>query len=321
MISTRLYRDGKLAESDFDSALVSDHLQESGTHVWLDLAAPQASDLGLLAEEFGLHDLAIEDATKPHQRPKIEHYDNHTFLVLYALKLDGAAVVQSEVDVFFGDRYIITVRKEPVLPMGPVLAKWDSMTNLGNGGVGPLLHGLLDVIVDDYFVVVDGLSDQIEEFEDAVLRSDQAESVQEDLLDLRKVLVEVRRLVVPLTHVMTILSRREPAVFGDAMVPYFQDVFDHTLRVADSIEVMRELLASVLDVHLSMTANNLNTIMKKITGWAAVLGLATTIAGIYGMNFTLVPKDQTLFGFWFALGLMFVSCSLLYLYFKKKKWF
>ena len=321
MISTRLYRDGKLVESDFDPALVSDHLEVSDTHVWLDLEAPQASDLGLLAEEFGLHDLAIEDATKPHQRPKIERYDNHTFLVLYALKLDGAAVVQSEVDVFFGDRYIITVRKEPVLPMGPVLAKWDSMASLDHGGVGVLLHGLLDVVVDDYLVVVDGLSDQIEEFEDAVLRSDQAGAVQEELLDLRKVLVEVRRRVVPLRDVMTTLSRREPAVFGDAMVPYFQDVFDHTLRVVDSIEVMRELLANVLDMHLSMTANSLNTIMKKITGWAAVLGLATTIAGIYGMNFTLVPRDQTIFGFWFALGLMFVSCSLLYLYFKKKKWF
>lgn len=310
-----------MAESDFDPALVSDHLEEPGTHVWLDLAAPQASDLGLLAEEFGLHDLAIEDATKPHQRPKIERYDNHTFLVLYGLKLDGAEVVQSEVDVFFGDRYIITVRKEPVLPLGPVLAKWDSMSNLGQGGIGRLLYGLLDTIVDDYFVVVDGLADQIEKFEDAVVQSEQPKSVQEDLLALRKVLVEIRRRVVPLRDVMITLSRRDQAMFGDVMVPYFQDVYDHTVRVADSIEVMRELLDSVLDVHLSMTANNLNTIMKKITGWGAVLGLATTIAGIYGMNFVLVPKDQTLFGFWFAVGLMVASCSLLYLYFKKKKWF
>lgn len=310
-----------MAESDFDPALVSDHLEEPGTHVWLDLAAPQASDLGLLAEEFGLHDLAIEDATKPHQRPKIERYDNHTFLVLYGLKLDGAEVVQSEVDVFFGDRYIITVRKEPVLPLGPVLAKWDSMSNLGQGGIGRLLYGLLDTIVDDYFVVVDGLADQIEKFEDAVVQSEQPKSVQEDLPALRKVLVEIRRRVVPLRDVMITLSRRDQAMFGDVMVPYFQDVYDHTVRVADSIEVMRELLASVLDVHLSMTANNLNTIMKKITGWGAVLGLATTIAGIYGMNFVLVPKDQTLFGFWFAVGLIVGSCSLLYLYFKKKKWF
>jgi len=321
MISTRLYRDGQLAERDFDPALVSDHLEQPGTHVWLDLAAPQASDLGLLAEEFGLHDLAIEDATKPHQRPKIERYDNHTFLVVYALKLDGDKVIESEVDVFFGDRYIITVRKEPVLPLDRVLEKWDTMHNLGEGGVGRLLYGLLDVIVDDYFVVIDGLADQVEEFEDAVLQSDAPKSVQEDLLALRKVLAHVRRRVVPFRDVMTSLSRRDQGPFGEAMVPYFQDIYDHTLRVADSIEVMRELLGSVLDVHLSMMGNNLNTIMKKITGWGAVLGLATTIAGIYGMNFVLVPKDQTLFGFWFAVGLMVASCSALYLYFKFKKWF
>lgn len=263
----------------------------------------------------------MEDATKPHQRPKLERYDNHTFLVLYALKLEGNVVVQSEVDVFFTDRYIVTVRKEPVLPLRAVLAKWDSISNLGKAGVGRLLYGLLDVIVDDYFVVADGLADQIEEFEDAVLQTEHPKSVQEDLLALRKVLVEVRRRVVPLRDVMITLSRRDPAMFGDLMVPYFQDLYDHIVRVADSVEVMRELLASVLDVHLSMTANTLNAIMKKITGWGAVLGLATTIAGVYGMNFALVPKDQTLFGFWFAVGLIAVSCSLLYLYFKKKRWF
>lgn len=327
MVQTRAWRNGVLEAEGFDPALISDHLEEPGTIVWLDLVDPDEDDLKLLAEEFGLHPLTIEDATRPHQRPAVRRYAHHLFLVSYGLRLrpeedeeDGGAVVLSEVDAFAGERFLITVRKSPLWPIDELLARWDSREEIARHGVGYLLYELLDAVVDGYFDVVDGLADRIESLEEAIFdRSGNAE-VHEALFSVRKELVRFRKVVYPLREVMNNLLRRDILPFDDEMIPYFQDVYDHVLRVTESADAMRDLLTSALEANLSMVSNRLNEIMKRITSWGAIAAAGTMIAGIYGMNFRLLPREGTLTGFWFAIALIVVSSAGLYAYFRRKGW-
>lgn len=320
MVRTRLYRSGSLEASDFDPSLVSDYLEEPDTFVWLDLERPAPEDMAMLGEEFRLHPLAIEDATKPHQRPKVERYEHHLFVVVYAVWVEGDGVAAAEVDAFIGDRFVITVRKDPGWRIDPVLERWDAAQDMVKHGVGYLLYALLDTVVDGYFLVVDALEDRVDDLEDRVFDVRAGRGVQEELLGLRRQLVGLRRVVLPVREVMNTLLRRDLPPLGDEIVPYFQDIYDHIIRVSESVEAMRELLASALEVHLSFISNQLNAIMKKVTSWAAILAVGTLIAGVYGMNFRLVPADQTLTGFWAALGMMGASSLALYVYFRRKDW-
>ncbi len=317
---TRVYRNGNLEEADFDPSRVSDYLEDPGTIVWLDLVRPGAEDLALLAEEFGLHPLALEDAAGRHQRPKVERYEHHLFIVTYALLSEGDHIQAAEVDAFVDDRFLITVRKDPRFSIEPVLKRWDTGGGCGKLGVGYLLHGLLDALVDDYFLAIEDLNDRIDALEERVFDPEQGALVQRELFELRKEILHLRKVVLPLREVLDTLLRRDLLAFPDEIVPYFQDVYDHVLRVSEAIDSMRELLGIVLELRLSLASNRLNEIMKRVTSWAAIIGVATMLAGIYGMNFRLVPGDGTIFGFWFALALMAVSSISLYLYFRRRDW-
>lgn len=320
MIRTRLYRDGNLEASDFDPALVSDYLEELGTVVWMDLTAPSAGDLDMLAEEFRLHPLALEDALHPHQRPKVERYEHHVFLVVYSARLEGAGLAISEVDAFVGDRFLITVRKDPAWPIEPLLERWDQAGWLTEQGVGYLLYGLLDTVVDDYFPVSEAFGDRVEKIEDDVLGLEERSKVQQELVDLRRDLVGFRRIVLPMQEVLNALSRRDLTLFSDEIAPYFRDVGDHLMRVGDAVGAMEDVLSGAFSLHLSAASNRLNDIMRRVTGWAAIIGVATTIAGIYGMNFRLFPRGESSYGFWIANGLILVSATALYVYFRRREW-
>lgn len=310
-----------LEASDFPAAEVSDHLDEPETFVWLDLEKPQLEDFELLIEEFQLHPLAVEDATKPHQRPKLELYPHHMFLVFYALEMIDGRIESYEVNVFVGERFLITVRKDDRWPIDPITVRWDEANDLlKKEGVGFFLYEALDLVVDGYMSITGELEERIEDLEEGLFRPDARSQLQEEIFDARKQLISFRRAVVPLIDVMGSLTHQEKIFFSENMRPYFQDVHDHVIRVRESVDTMRDTLSSALEVHLSYSSHHLNDIMRKVTSWAAILGAATTIAGIYGMNFRLVPRDQTIFGFWFALGLIFASCLGLYVYFKARDW-
>lgn len=321
MIRTRVYRRSVLDASDFPAAQVSDYLDEPETFVWLDLEEPKVEDFTLLIEEFQLHPLAVEDATKPHQRPKLELYPHHMFLVFYASELAEGRLESSEVNVFIGERFLITVRKDKGWPIEPITIRWDQASDLlQKEGAGFFLYEAMDLVVDGYMSITDSLEERIENLEEELFRSDGRSQLQEEIFDARKQLISFRRAIVPLVDVMSALTHKENLFFSENMRPYFQDVQDHVIRVREAVDTMRDTLSSALEVHLSYSSHRLNDIMRKVTSWAAILGAATTIAGIYGMNFRLVPTDQTLFGFWFALGLIFASCLGLYLYFKARDW-
>jgi magnesium transporter len=287
MRNTRLYRDGVLEAKDFPAAQISDYLEEPGTVVWLDLCEPDQDDLQVISEEFGLHPLAIEDATQPHERPKLDRYQDHYFLTAYAVGLDAATgmLSTSELAAFVTPRALITVRKDARLDIDGVVARWDGSADLAGHGVGFLLWGLLDFVVDGHFTTVQHLDEAIEGLEDLLFdeRPKSAE-VQRRSFELRKSLVVLRRLVLPMREVVNSLLRRDLGLVDQAMAPYFQDVYDHVLRATEWTESLRDLVSTILETNITIQGNRLNATTKKVTGWAAIIAVPTAVTGYYGMN-------------------------------------
>ncbi|MGN6472900.1 MAG: magnesium transporter CorA family protein [Mycobacteriales bacterium] len=323
MIRTRLYKDGKVVKENFDPAEISDHLEaKDACVVWLDLDAPRQEDLELIAEEFGLNPLAVEDARNERQRPKLDHYDDHVFISLYdvALAKDGTLVAH-ELAVFAAHNYLITVRKTPGYSMDPVVARWDDNEQLAKYGVGYLLWGLLDVVVDGHFDTVQQLDDRIDGLEDLLFEpADTGTAVQRESYDLRKSLVRIRRVVLPTREVLNSLMRRENNLVDDALMPYYQDVYDHVLRAADWTDSLRDLVSTILETHLTIQGNRMNEIMKKVTSWAAIAAVPAVVTGYYGMNVLTYPHSQTNAGGYAAIGLMAGLVALLYVVFKRIDW-
>ena len=334
MIRTRVYRKGELFNENGDPALISDYLELDDHCVWLDLVHPTGDELGLFQEEFGLHPLAIEDAVHSHQRPKVDRYREHLFAAVYAAWLDETEerhapgteghrhveLVTTEVDVFVGCRYLITVRKDPRWDIEPVLRRWDKGENLLEQGVSFLLHGLLDQIVDEYGLVTESLEDRLDDVEEQLLADQSDGDLQGDLLELRRAAVGLRKVVLPLREGFTTLMDNQILDISDEMKPYFGDVKDHVLRVGGDLETIQELLLNAIQLNMSIASNRLNVIMKQLTSWAAIIGSNTVVAGIYGMNYRLWPHNDNELGFWVAIGVMLAASVVLYLYFRRKDW-
>jgi magnesium transporter len=316
VIRTRLYRDGKCVDEDFDPGRISDHLAEKGNVVWLDLEQPTEADFALVAEEFELNPLAVEDALGERQRPKLDHYDDHLFITLYDSVLDSGSgqLTTRELSLFVGPAYLITVHKDAGYEMDDVVQRWNDNTHLCQHGVGFLLWGVLDVVVDGYFDSVQGLEDLLFE------TGKRSTEVQRRTYELRKSLVGIRRFVLPTREILNTLMRREDNVVDNALMPYYQDVYDHVLRAADSIDSLRDLVSTILETHLTIQGNQMNQVMKQVTSWAAIAAVPTIITGYYGMNVRLFPAANTLSGGVAALVLMVGLVALLYSTFRRRDW-
>jgi magnesium transporter len=285
MSDTRVYVKGKLDATGFPIADVSEHLEREGAVVWVDLCDPSKDELDELASELGLHELAVEDALEPHQRPKLDHYPTHLFLVCHAMCVDhhAATLAETEIDAFIGQRWLITVRSDDGFPMAPVLERWDRSTV--DVGVSYLLYGLLDVVVDGYFdgiEVFDDFYDEVSEgiFSERPLPPDE----QRHWFQMRQALVRFHKLVLPLREAVSSLMRREHTVIPDELYPYYQDVYDHLLRVVESTDALRDLITTIVETNLSLRDYRQNQVMKKVTSWAAIIAVPTLITGYYGMN-------------------------------------
>jgi magnesium transporter len=319
---TRLYRGGVLQLEGFPVDDISDYIDDESALVWLDLRDPDRDDLSVLSAEFGLHPLAVEDAVYEHERPKLDRYRTHLFLAAYAVSLDASTgtLATSELAAFVTKRALITVRKDDGLDIGAVTDYWDSSSDLAKYGVGYLLYGLLDHIVDGHFAAVQSLDSTIEDLEDQLFdESLRQTDVQRRSFQLRKSLVLLRRVVLPMREVVNGLMRRDLGVVSEPMAPYYQDVYDHVLRATEWTESLRDLVTTILETNLTIQGNRMNVITKKVTSWAAIIAVPTFITGFYGMN---VPYP----GFGHRLGLevsaaiMVVSALILYLVFRSKDW-
>jgi magnesium transporter len=322
MRHTRLYRRGVLEAKDFPAAQISDYLEQPDTVVWLDLCEPDQADLELVSQEFGLHPLAVEDAIQEHERPKLDRYQDHAFLTAYAVSLDPATarLQKSELAAFVTPRALITVRKDPTFDIDGVMERWDGSADLAVHGVGFLLWGLLDFVVDGHFATVQQLDEAMEGLEELLFdeRPHSAE-VQRRSFELRKSLVVLRRVVLPMRELVNSLLRRDLGLVDEAMGPYFQDVYDHVLRATEWTESLRDLVSTILETNLTIQGNRQNTIMKKVTSWAAIIAVPTAVTGYYGMN---VPYP----GFGRPAGavtstlLIVVLSGGLYLLFRRLEW-
>jgi magnesium transporter len=323
MARTRLYRSGNLVLEDFPVEDISEYVSDPSAVVWLDLCAPGPADLAMISEEFGLHTLAVEDARNNHQRPKLDQYRTHSFLSAYAVSTepDSGVLGTSEVSAFITENALITVRKDSDFDIAQVVDRWDDTPDLIKHGVGFLVYGLLDVIVDSHFTAVQDLDDRIEEVEDMLFEdgSQQIESVQRRSFALRKSLVRLRRAVLPMREVVNTLFRRDLHIVNEPLMPYYQDVYDHVLRATEWTESLRDMVTSIMETNLTVQGNRMNLIMKKVTSWASVIAVPTAITGFYGQNVPY-PGFGAEWGFFVSTGATVVLSAVLYVSFKRKDW-
>ncbi len=277
----------------------------------------------MLRDEFGLHEVAVEDALLLHERPKLDRYRQHLFLACYAVHLDPATgeLAMSEIAAFITPRALITVRKDDGLDIGAVVGYWDASPDLAGYGVGFLLYGLLDNVVDGHFAAVQVLDDAIEGLEDRLFADDRKldKEVQRRSFELRKSLVILRRVVLPMREVVNSLMRRDLRVVTEPLHPYYQDIYDHVLRATEWTESLRDLVTTILETNLTIQGNRMNVITKKVTSWAAIIAVPTLVTGVYGMN---VPYPG--FGHAWGVGasflIMVVLAAVLYVAFRRNDW-
>ena len=319
---TRVYRNGVLEAEGFDVADVSEFLAQPDTVVWVDLCGPSKEQLHELATELGLHELAVEDALGEHQRPKLDHYETHLFLSSHAVRVDSenSRLDQTEIDAFINDRWIITVRKNDGFSMEPVIQRWDRSADLVKHGVSFLLYGLLDVIVDGYFETVQAFDEYYDEVSEGIFSERPLEPAQQrHWFQMRQALVQFHRLVVPMREAVSALMRREHSAVAESLYPYFQDVYDHILRVSESTDALRDLVSTIVETNLSLRDYRQNQVMKKVTSWAAIIAVPTLITGYYGMNVPFPGYGES-WGVVLSGVLIVILSSALYLVFRKRDW-
>ncbi len=288
--------------------------------IWVDVPNPESRDFDDLAREFNFHPLAIEDCKKGHQRPKIDEYTGYYFMVLYEAEMrDNGDLELCELNIFLGQNYLVTVHSKPIRAIQTAERLWQEWTDLAERRSGLVTYLLVDSIVDDYLPLLDSLSDKVEQLEEQIFEDFRTEALQE-IFNIKKQLLFFRRAVVPLRDVFNTLQRREQPIFSRDTMIYFQDVYDHLVRVADMIDTLRELIAATMDAYLSVSGNRMNVVMKRLTSISTILMSATLVAGIYGMNFNFMPELGWRYGYTGALTSMLVIALALYYYFRRINW-
>ncbi len=301
---------------------ISEVLKQPGRFVWIGLHEPDAEVLAEVQQEFALHDLAIEDATRAHQRPKLERYGDSLFAVLRTAHRDRAtgAIEFGETHLFVGSNYVVSVRHGASLPYVEVRSRCEASPDLLAKGPGFVLYALMDFIVDQYFPLVDAFEDRLEGLEDDIFKQTLTRETTERIYQLKRNLLEVKRAVAPLIDMCNRLVRTDSALIPDDARVYFRDVYDHAIRINEMIDTLRELLTTALEANLSLISVSQNDAMKRLAGWAAIIGVPTMIAGIYGMNFKFMPELEWALGYPVTMAVMLAACGFLYYRFKRSGW-
>lgn len=315
VLRTLLYR----AEVGFDESIrpeaISEVIPDARNVLWLDIESPTAGDLELLRREFGFHELALEDVVTPHERAKIDQYPGYCFIVFYAARPGHL----QEIKLFVGENYLVTAHAGPFPEVAETAERWQRNASRLEPGVGVLVYSLLDTIVDGYFGVVDDLAERLDALETMILDG-RAPRNLDTALALKRELLRLRRVLTPERDVLNMLVRRDEPIFSTTTLLYFQDVYDHLLRVLDSIDLYRDQFAAALDVYLSAVSNRLNVVMKRMTALSTILMTLALIAGIYGMNFRLTPSQDEPLAFWWVVGAMAALGLALTAYFRRIDW-
>ncbi|MFY1692200.1 magnesium transporter CorA family protein [Plantactinospora sp. WMMB782] len=323
MSNTRIYRDGVLVAQGFPVHEVGDRLAaDERAVVWLDICPPTEDDLRLLAEELGMHELALEDVVQQAQRAKLDRYDTHLFLNTYMVRLDAAGgLTDDEVSAFIKSRALVTVRYTDRFDLRPLLTRWDESVELARHGVAFLLYGLLDTLIDGHFSAVQQLDATLERVQAAMFEpgGTHRNEVQRQIFLARRDLVRLRQVTLPMREVVNALMRPTMHTVDQEMLPYYQDLYDHVLRVIEWSDSLRDLNATMLETNLMLQNNQLNLIVKQVTAWAAVIAVPTAVTGFFGQNLAF-PWRHTPGEFIVSLVVTFGLAIALYVVFHRKSW-
>ena len=319
IVNCAAYADGcKVRDVALDD--ISEVLKVPGHFVWIGLHEPSAELLGKIQEEFGLHDLAVEDAQNAHQRPKLEEYRDSLFVVLRTARCTESGPEFGETHVFVGPHSVVTVRHGPSLSYADVRARCESTPHLLAKGPGFVLYAIMDFIVDQYFPIVDDFEERLEGLEEEIFDGRFDRTTTSRIYELKRQLVTLKRAVSPLIDICNRLVRFDMALIPETARPYFRDVYDHVVRINESIDNLRELLTTALEANLSLVSVQQNEVTKKLAAWAAILAVPTAIAGIYGMNFRHMPELDWRYGYAVVMASIVVVCGTLYWRFHRAGW-
>lgn len=307
---------------EVDAADLSTLISQPDSLLWIDLADPTPADFQLLAQEFEFHPLALEDAQKEGQRPKLDEYPTFLFIIFYAVEptKDARAFTTQELALFVGSNYLVTIHRQPVRALQEVANRWrQNAGSLQGKGIAILLYSVLDTLVDGYFPILDEVAERIDAMEEAIFNKFDRSALQL-LFQHRKNLLALRRVIAPERDLMAMLVRRDLELLGPVTAVYFQDIYDHVLRVTDALDTYRDLLTGALDAYLSVVSNNLNQVMRTLTAWSIILMSVTLIASIYGMNVALWPSNGSILAGVVSLTLMVLIGIVLFVLFKGIDW-
>jgi|SRR5438477_4077933 len=306
--------------TDVELSDVHEVLKDNNQFVWIGLHEPSEKVLEQVQLEFGLHDLAIEDAHNAHQRPKIEMYGDAIFVVLRTAQVNRQHIEFGETHFFVGTNYIVSVRHGSSVSYADVRLRCESSPQMLSKGPGFALYSIMDFIVDQYYPVVHEMEMELESIEDKIFKEKPSRETTEQIYQLKRELLEVKRAVSPLVDVCNKLMRFDIKYISEETRTYFRDVYDHVVRINEMVENTRELLNTALEANFSLISISQNDVSKKFGGWAAIIAVPTLVTGFYGMNFKVVPETDWPFGFSAILLFTICICVLLYYFLRPSGW-
>jgi magnesium transporter len=321
LVNCVAYQNGrKLADIPIED--ISEYVSRPDCFVWVAINDPAEGELEQMQEEFGLHELAVEDAKRPHQRPKLDEYGEDLFAVIRTVERESpdGELIEGQVGVFVGRNYVLSVRQNVRKGFADVRERTEREPDLLRHGSGYVLYALMDAIVDRYFPILDSLEEELERLEESIFRTTPTRASIEAFYDLKHEVMVLKHAVAPLMEVAGKLYGGRVPVLCAGLGEYFRDVYDHLYRVNAAIEQMREMLQTAISVSFTLINLSESETTKRLAAWGALITIPTLIAGIYGMNFRNMPELDWLFGYPFALGLMVAIDAYLIYRFKKARW-
>jgi len=319
LINCVAYLDGRrIADPTIDQ--ISDYLQQPGCFVWVALRDATDEELAQMQVEFGLHELAVEDARKGHQRPKLEEYGDTLFMVMQLLEVDRGELRIGEVDVFVGRNFVLSVRNRSSQSFLGVRERCEREPHQLRHGAGFVFYALMDAVVDRYFPLLDGIETDLDDIELQIFEHDAARRNIERLYGLKRRATVLRHAVAPLLEAASKLhGGRVPEVCATTQ-EYFRDVHDHLARINGAIDGIRDTIGTAIQVNLSLVTIEESETTKRLAAWAAIFAVSTALAGIWGMNFEHMPELKWAYGYPLALGLIASAAGVLYWRFRKAGW-
>ncbi len=319
LINCVAYREGKKL-ADIGIEAISDYLQQPDCFVWVALRDATPAELDKMRDEFDLHPLAIEDAHHGHQRPKIEEYGDTLFAVLHTLEPAEGGVSVGEVDIFVGRNFILSVRNRSSHPLLGVRERCEREPEMLRQGAGFVLYALMDAVVDGYFPIIDSVETELEVIEEHLFDKGMARLNIERLYEVKRRTVTLKHAVLPLMEAVgKLTSGRVPPVCANSR-DYFRDVYDHLTRINASLDGIRDTIGTAIQVSLSSVTLDQSEVAKRLAAWAGIFAVATAFAGIWGMNFKVMPELDWMYGYPVALTVIATTCGILYYRFRRMGW-